>query len=82
MSMMRSTPAMNARPSNGIPTLPSVASSTTKDTPGTPAMPLEVTIRVRTSSSCWLIDRSMPYSWAMKIAAMLWYRVEPSRLNE
>ncbi|MNU04718.1 hypothetical protein D3C72_2492530 [compost metagenome] len=73
---------MNARPSSGIPTLPRVASRTTKDTPGTPAMPLEVTIRVSTSSNCWLIDRSMPYSWAMKMAAMLWYRVEPSRLNE
>ncbi|MCY1177960.1 hypothetical protein D9M73_182900 [compost metagenome] len=82
MSMMRSTPAMKARPSSGMPTLPRVASSTTKDTPGTPAMPLEVTIRVSTSSSCWLIDRSIPYNWAMKIAAMLWYRVEPSRLNE
>ncbi|MNH41136.1 hypothetical protein D3C77_747020 [compost metagenome] len=82
MSMMRSTPAMKARPSSGIPTLPRVASRTTKDTPGTPAMPLEVTIRVSTSSNCWLNDRSMPYSWAMKIAAMLWYRVEPSRLNE
>ncbi|MNP74029.1 hypothetical protein D3C76_1708360 [compost metagenome] len=60
MSMTRSTPAMNARPSSGMPTLPRVASRTTKDTPGTPAMPLEVTIRVSTSSNCWLIDRSMP----------------------
>ncbi|MNQ90457.1 hypothetical protein D3C85_1058000 [compost metagenome] len=72
MSMTRSTPAMNARPSSGMPTLPRVASSTTKDTPGTPAMPLEVTIRVSTSSSCWPMDKSMPYSWAMKMAAMLW----------
>ncbi|MGK3717419.1 cation:dicarboxylate symporter family transporter, partial [Escherichia coli] len=36
------TPAINARPSSGIPTLPSVASSTTNDTPGTPAIPFVV----------------------------------------
>ncbi|MCY1180143.1 hypothetical protein D9M73_205720 [compost metagenome] len=82
MSITRSTPAMKARPSSGMPTLPSVASNTTNDTPGTPAIPLEVTIRVSTSINCWPIDRSIPYNWAMKMAAMLWYRVEPSRLKE
>ena len=65
-----------------MPTLPKVASSTTNDTPGTPAMPLEVTIRVSTRVICWPRDRSIPYSWAMNTAAMLWYRVEPSRLKE
>ncbi|MNP63732.1 hypothetical protein D3C76_1591660 [compost metagenome] len=82
MSRIRSTPAINARPSSGIPTLPSVASSTTKETPGTPAIPFDVTISVSTSTISCHRDRSIPYNWAMKIAAILWYSVEPSRLKE
>ena len=71
MSRIRSTPAIKASPSSGIPTLPRVASSTTKETPGTPAIPFEVTIRVSTRVISCQIERSIPYSWAIKIAAML-----------
>ncbi len=58
--MIRSTPAINAKPSTGIPTLPNVANNTTNDTPGTPAIPLEVIINVTTKITCWLIDISIP----------------------
>ena len=44
MSSIRSIPAMKAKPSAGIPTEPRVARRTTKDTPGTPAIPFEVSI--------------------------------------
>jgi Na+/H+-dicarboxylate symporter len=36
----------NAKPSSGIPTVCKVANRTTNDTPGTPAIPLEVIIKV------------------------------------
>ena len=73
---------MNAKPSNGIPTAPSVDKRTTNDTPGTPAIPLEVTINVKTKITCSDNDKSIPYICAMNNAAIAWYSVEPSKLNE
>ena len=37
---------------SGIPTEPSVASNTTNETPGTPAIPLEVIINTNTKVIC------------------------------
>lgn len=57
ISRIRSIPAINANPSIGIQTVPRVASRTTKDTPCTPAIPFEVTIRTRTSDNCCVNER-------------------------
>ncbi|MOA51494.1 hypothetical protein D3C78_1746500 [compost metagenome] len=60
MSMKRSTPAIRARPSTGRPVVDSVAASTTNETPGTPAMPLLVSIRTKMIEICCMKLRSMP----------------------
>ncbi|MNR68444.1 hypothetical protein D3C85_1929990 [compost metagenome] len=51
---------MSASPSTGSPVEESVAASTTKETPGTPAMPLLVSIRTKMMEICCMKLRSIP----------------------
>ncbi len=65
-----STPAIKASPSAGTPIVPSVASKTTKEVPGTAAIPLDVTIRTSTSVIWCQSVKSMPYTCAKNSAAI------------
>ena len=70
--MKRSMPKISAKPATGtLPTADSVAASTMKPLPVTPAAPLEVSSS--TSSSVIWCDRSsgVLVAWAMKTAAMV-----------
>ena len=72
MSRMRSTPATRATPSTGRPTDCSTMASMIMPDPGTPAVPMEASTAVITMVSCWPIERSMPNTWAMKMAQTPW----------
>src|SRR5699024_2005187 len=76
-----SIPIISAKPSAGNPIEVSVVISTTMDTPGTPAIPLEATIKVTISIICCPIDMSIPYICATNNAAIDRYNAEPSRLK-
>ena len=69
--MNRSTPSSSATPSTGtVRVAASVLASTMNPDPVTPAAPLLVSMRMPSSVSCSPTDRSMPYTWAMKIDAI------------
>ena len=60
MSRKWSTPRISSRPASGMSNCASVAAITTSDARGTPAMPLDVSIRISSIVICVPIDRSMP----------------------
>ena len=72
MSRMRSTPATKATPSTGRPTDCSTMASMIMPEPGTPAVPMEASTAVITMVNCWPNVRSMPNTWAMKMAQTPW----------
>ena len=53
MSKIRSTPATRAMPSTGRPTEVRTMASMTIPAPGTPAVPMEASVAVRTMVSIW-----------------------------
>ena len=53
MSKIRSTPATRAMPSTGRPTEVRTMASMTIPAPGTPAVPMEARVAVRTMVSIW-----------------------------
>ena len=54
-----------------VPSDDSVAASTMKPEPVTPAAPLEVSSSMPISASCWLSVRSVLVAWARKTAAIV-----------
>ena len=72
MSTNRSIPAIKVKPATGTPIVETEAKRTTKEAPGTPAIPLEVIIKT-TSRVNWCSQvRCKPYAWAKKRAAKDW----------
>ena len=62
--------------------LDNVAAITTRLARGTPAMPFDVTISVRSIATCMPSVSWMPYACAMNSDANVMYIIDPSRLNE
>ena len=69
MSMSSSTPMMSSTPSSGRSKLTKVPARMTCEARGMPAMPLLVSIKVRSITSCWEIVRWTPAAWATKTEA-------------
>ena len=59
-----------------------VPAMTTSEARGTPAMPLEVIIRVKSIKICCCNVSGTPYAWARNPVAKVMYIIDPSRLNE
>ena len=70
--MKRSMPRISASPATGTwPTADSVAASTMKPLPVTPAAPFEVSSSTASSVICWPIVIGVLVAWAMKTAAIV-----------
>jgi hypothetical protein len=72
-SMIRSAPSSSATAATGMapwPIAATVADRARNDEPGTPAMPLEVSISTSTAVSCSPRLRSTPRAWARKSRQM------------
>jgi hypothetical protein len=70
--MKRSMPRISASPATGTwPTADSVAASTMKPLPVTPAAPLEVSSNTASKVICCVSVIAVLVAWAMKTAAMV-----------
>ena len=70
--MKRSMPRISASPATGTaPTAESVAASTMKPLPVTPAAPLDVSSNTPSRVSCWVSVIGVLVAWAMNTAAIV-----------
>src|ERR1700682_5333750 len=85
MSQKTSMAKISPNPSGGIPNIPQVASTTTNEALGTPAMPLLVSMNT-SSIDTWVailpVTEVILYACAMNMLANVIYIMLPSRLNE
>lgn len=72
ISRIRSIPAMRAIPSSGSPALWSTMESMMTPEPGTPAVPTDASVAVRTTMICCVRDKWIPNTLAIKMAHTPW----------